>query len=142
LHYREGGFEFFGTDETAWTLQDTATLMAQGFGTGTPWDIVDLVLYANTTYGFYLGVDTEEFEYSDGNAVGDVAASNADLTIFEGIGYGTTPFGGQTFGPRVWNGKIDYEIGASNAVVPLPAGLPLMLGALAVLGVAARRSRA
>ncbi len=140
FYFREGTFQGFETDPAAWTLQDTATLTAAGSNAATPWDVADLTLEANTTYGFYLGASSFSMDYTDGTSVGAVAASNADLTIFEGVGRGNPAFEEGIFTPRVWNGTIEYTLGTGeDTAVPLPAGLPLMLGALATLGMLKRR---
>jgi len=67
----------------------------------------------------YFGIDPDtvtelpgevDFNYTDGTAVGAVAASNGDLQILQGTGK-EYPFG-TSFTPRVWNGTIYYGAGS------------------------------
>lgn len=59
-------------------------------------------LYVTLTNGMLL-------EYTNGSAVGSVAAANTDLEILEGAGI-AFPFG-NAFTPRIWNGTVYYRVG-------------------------------
>lgn len=54
--------------------------------------------------------------YSDGLfPLGRLAASNADLEIYEGSA-GNTPFSGRCCAPRVWSGVVYYDLGATGPI--------------------------
>jgi hypothetical protein len=119
-------------NSAAWTLVDTiAGVVGGGFGVSTFVNVVDFVLGANATTGLYITTTapfTDAMFYTNGTAVGNVAAANADLTVREGAGI-SYPFA-DTFTPRIWNGTINYAAQVANPV-PLPAtAIPMGLGAL------------
>lgn len=135
LYYRLGSYVGHTGSLADWTLWDAATaLPTVGINAATAWDVADLGFSAGLTYGIYVTTtDTRNVAYTNGTGAGNVAAADAGLTIFEGIGgqYGFASINS----PRIWNGTIEYETTAST--VPLPAALPLALigfGALAALG--------
>ncbi|MEL6196423.1 MAG: hypothetical protein AAFT19_01125 [Pseudomonadota bacterium] len=138
--FRVGTATGFEDKTDGWTQHDTRPgLVSSAADTPTTWDVADLTLSANTRYGLFLtSVTGTNFNYTNGSAVGAVAAQNGDLTIFEGYGKGLPLLTGSTFAPRVWNGTIDYTV---TAPVPLPGALPLMLLALASGAVLTRRRR-
>ena len=80
---------------------------------------------------------TAGFDGPNGTSVGDVAASNTDLTIFEGAGKAYAF--GNTFEPRVWNGTINYT---ATSQIPVPAALPLSMAGLGALALMRRFRRA
>ncbi|MEM8554761.1 MAG: hypothetical protein AAGF71_08015 [Pseudomonadota bacterium] len=126
------------TTQGDWTLMDSVSVTSSGNGSGTNVDVLDVVLSAGQTYGLYLTTTTGGVAYTNGTAVGNVAAQNDDLTIYEG--WGKSYAFGSTFSPRVWNGAINYEV-SSNATVPVPASGMLLIGALAAGGAVARRKQ-
>jgi hypothetical protein len=69
---------------------------------------------AGETHAFYVtptDFSTGGFNYTNGNAVGDVFASDANIEFLEGAGSGY-PFNGTLFSPRVFNGNIIYDAGS------------------------------
>jgi hypothetical protein len=74
-------------------------------------------LYVTRTDGRYIG-------YTEGNAVGNIAAEDNNIKILEGYG-NEYPFG-TIFSPRVWNGVIEYDQCSDEPSV-LPSDEPSVL---------------
>lgn len=126
-----------------WTLLATATdIPCNGAGNPTSLGLsLNVAISAGDTYAFYV-TDTDDIgvSYTDGTAVGTVAAQNADLQILEGAGV-QYPFD-ELFEPRIWNGTLYYQLGtlAPQSIPTLPLlGLGILGGLLSL--VAARRLR-
>ncbi|HRD37491.1 MAG TPA: T9SS type A sorting domain-containing protein, partial [Bacteroidia bacterium] len=77
---------------------------------------------AGQTYAFYVTTNGGPgVSYTNGTAVGNVYASNADLQFKEGNGGG---YFAVTFTPRVFNGVIRYgKPGCSSPRIPVTVGL-------------------
>ncbi|SVC22583.1 uncharacterized protein METZ01_LOCUS275437, partial [marine metagenome] len=97
---------------TGWTEVASATIS----GTGRQSYNVNFSLAAGSHTFFFTGPPgSENYRYTNGTALGNVAAENSDLKIYEGHGsFNTTP--GATPGansyhytPRIWNGSITYD---------------------------------
>ncbi|XOV69111.1 MAG: T9SS type A sorting domain-containing protein [Fluviicola sp.] len=114
IYYKTGTYQGSETNAGAWTLLGSATgVIAQPMGTPTPIPInIGVTIPAGQTYAFYVtSTNTAvSLNYTDGSAVGNVYASDANLQFLEGAGM-EYPFaaGGSTFSPRVWNGNIHYS---------------------------------
>lgn len=99
----------------AWTLLGSATGIASaGNNIPTPLPIVfSVTIPAGQTYSFYV---TNDFgagtSYTDGTAVGNFLASDANMTVYEGVGK-SYPFG-LTFAVRNFNGTIYYDVGTGG----------------------------
>ncbi|MEZ4874781.1 MAG: proprotein convertase P-domain-containing protein [Flavobacteriaceae bacterium] len=104
------------------------TLMATGSGTGAglnnPSMLAldnDIILTANTTYGFALVMDASHgHDYSGlgtNPAPGSTSYSNADLSLSLGSA-NNTPFSSAPFSPRIWNGSLIYQ---TYTTVPVPS---------------------
>ena len=132
IYYRIGSHVGVENTASAWTLLDTFTgVSSAGDNTATFLDTTDLIIPANTRVAIYSTSTTPNslgLRYTNGTGVGDVASSNADVTIFQGTG-NSYAFG-TTFQPRIWNGTIDYEVIPAAVPEPARAGL-LLLGFLA-----------
>src|SRR6056297_3158943 len=138
LYLKTGSY--VGSDTTAsdWTLVDSISgLASAGVDNASLWDVADSNLEAGTRYGFYVTTIDGGMNYTNGTSVGDVAASNTDLTIFEGAGKAYAF--GNTFEPRVWNGTINYT---ATSQIPVPAALPLSMAGLGALALMRRFRRA
>jgi len=133
IYYRQGGLEGAFSDPSGWTLLNSYDdVTGEGLGNPTLFDITDLALLANTTYGFYLTTtDTSgpNVEYTNGST----SYSNSDLTIF--AGFGREYLFSESFSPRIFNGTFNYNVG----VVPEPATWATMIGGFGLIGAAARR---
>lgn len=147
LYTKMGTYQGFETNPAAWTLVDSvAGVFSNGKNNPTPVDFLDFGLLANTRYGIYVTTTstgssqpgTGAMRYTDGSAVGNIAASNSDLSIFQGAGI-NYPFG-ETYEPRIWNGSIHYNVQSVSAV-PEPSSLAMfgIVACVAGLGAARRR---
>ncbi|MDQ1315155.1 MAG: hypothetical protein QG662_1264 [Pseudomonadota bacterium] len=128
-----------------WTLiASVPGVVCNAPGVATPLGaVLDVAIASGQTYAFYVTENglVDGVDYTNGTAVGQVAAANTDLQILEGAGV-QYPFAG-TFQPRIWNGTLYYVLDAPVApiVTPVPTLSEYGLGLLAVLLVfAARRS--
>ena len=99
----------------AWTLLGAATgITSAGNNVPTPLPIIfSVTIPAGQTYSFYV---TNDFgagtSYTDGTAVGNFLAADANMTVYEGVGK-SYPFG-LTFSVRNFNGTIYYDIGTGG----------------------------
>ena len=129
-----------GSENTSgdWSLVDTGSVVSAGDNVASYWDVSDYSLVAGGTYGIYLtALGSPNFNYFNGTAVGNVAAADGNLTIFEGTGKAYA-FGGN-FTPRVLSGGVEYTV--DTPAVPLPATLPLLLAGLGGMGYVRRITR-
>lgn len=119
IYYRAGTHVGFENNAAAWTLLGTASsVTSAGNNVPTPLPInFSVTIPAGQTYSFYI---TNDFgagtSYTDGTAVGNFLASDANLTIYEGVGK-SYPFG-LTFSVRNFNGTIHYSTGAGSCTSP------------------------
>jgi len=128
-----------------WTeILDDPALLGNGNGMETVLDVTDFVLSASQTYGVAIfAPDRQEAGVGTGGSLGTAAASNGDLTIFEGALHGSgysNPFGGSTFlqVPYVVETTIYYAPATQD--VPLGGTLvPLLAATLIGVGLWARR---
>lgn len=110
IYYRVGTHVGHENNSADWTFIGGATgVTSLGSATPTPLPIpVNITIPAGQTYSFYI---TNDFgggtSYTDGTAVGNVWASNADMTLYEGVGK-SYPFG-LTFTVRSFNGIVHYN---------------------------------
>jgi hypothetical protein len=118
IYYRVGSYVGFETSSAGWTLVGTATNVPAGPNPN--FQLVTLQtpvnIPAGQTYGFYVTSTNVAVSqnYSNGTAVNNVFASDANVQFREGCGL-EYPFsaGGGTFTPRVFNGRIRYTTSAS-----------------------------
>ncbi|MEM7035644.1 MAG: T9SS type A sorting domain-containing protein [Bacteroidota bacterium] len=110
IYYRAGTHVGNENNAAAWTFLGGATgLTSAGNNMATALPIpVNVTIPAGMTYSFYI---TNDFgggtSYTDGTAVGNFLAADANLTVFEGVGK-SYPFG-LTFNVRNFNGHIFYD---------------------------------
>lgn len=107
---------------SGWTFMGSE-FKAQAAGAGLPTRITvgDIDLNAGTTYSFYVLLSS----YVSGSQVlqyttASTNYSNSDLTIAAGVGTDEFAFSGNTFSPRVWNGRINYTL--KGTLSPFGAG--------------------
>jgi hypothetical protein len=130
-----------------WVLVDTAnafTTSIQNTPTvltfATP---LAISLTAGETVGLYLTFTntTNKVAYTNGTNVGDVAATNADLTIYQG--FGETWNLAMDYSPRIWNGTLNYTLNAAPTYnlspIPEPASFAGFGAGLLVLAMIRRR---
>lgn len=112
--YRPGTFVGNTNDSTQWIHLGTAYgVVAAGLGNPTPIPITFAVpIPAGSTYGFYVTARSNQVNYTNGTAVGNVFASDPNLEVLEGNG---GDYFNVTFSPRVFNGKVYYETGCASA---------------------------
>jgi len=116
VYAKAGTYVGSETDPGAWTLIGTAPgVVSNGDGVATPLGLaLGYAMAAGETHAFYVtptDFSTGGFNYTNGNAVGDVFASDANIEFLEGAGSGY-PFNGTLFSPRVFNGNIIYDAGS------------------------------
>ena len=70
-----------------------------------------VTINAGETTGLYLRSDRNN-AYTNGTSVGAIAATNSNLTIYEG--YGVSALFGVFYSPRIWNGTIFYSVNTDN----------------------------
>ncbi len=136
VYIKNGSWVGFENDSAAWTLIDSASITSSGPNEASYFDVLDFTIDAYLTTAFYITTTGLSMNYTDGTAVGNIAAQNSDLQILEGAGKEYS-FAG-TFEPRVWNGTIHYE---AVSAVPEPSTYALMLGGLGLVGFMARRRK-
>lgn len=134
VFYRPGGSSL---TSAGWVLLDSiASLTTNVNNTPTPIPLSnDLQIAAGQTVGLYLTTTTagDDVAYTNGSGVGNVAASNNDLTIYQG--YGEAYKFKKSYHPRIWNGKIIY-----SPTVPEPASAAVLLvGVLGLIGLRQRQ---
>ncbi len=101
----------------AWTLIGTAVGLNASAGTNViiPVDINSFIC-AGDVAGFYITSTTGGCNYSDGAAVGNVAAADANIQILEGTGKDYAF--GVDFSPRVPNVTVYYDCATSCCLPP------------------------
>jgi hypothetical protein len=136
FYYRLGTSVGVQNDPAGWTLFSTNNgVTAAGENTASLVDITDLTLAANTRYGLYFTrTDGGLLHYTNGTAVGNVAASNSNLTVYQGYGE-QYPFAFD-FSPRTVNATFNYDV---NGAVPEPASWAMMILGMGAVGGALRR---
>ncbi len=138
FYFRQGTSTGFQSNAAGWTLFSTNTAVSAGSGAATAIDITNLMLDANTRYGLYFTLTSDSLSYTNGTGVGNVAATNGDLTVFEG--YGSAYRFGGSFEPRVVNATFEYTVAGAGAV-PEPATWAMMIGGIGMVGGAMRRRK-
>lgn len=114
IYWRAGTHVGFENNAAAWTFLGGATgITSAGNNLPTALPIsVNVTIPAGATYSFYI---TNDFgggtSYTDGTAVGNFLAADANITVYEGVGK-SYPFG-LTFNVRNFNGHIFYDLGGA-----------------------------
>lgn len=116
VYYKSGTFVGSELVSAAWTLAGSQNVTSGGSDTPTPVDIPGFALSAGT-HGLFVTTDGSRpavFRYTDGTS----SYSNADLTIFSGIGT-AVPFVTAGIADRIWNGTINYTLETSEVPEPV-----------------------
>ena len=114
--YRTGTFVGNETSSAGWTLLGTAVnITSAGDGVPTPLNMsLGLSITAGDTIAFYVTtVNGGTMNYTNGTAVGNLFASDANLEFYEGNGGG---YFNVTFSPRIFNGNIHYTTGGGTSI--------------------------
>ena len=114
VYTRSGGLT---TSSSGWSLRNsTGSFTPEVRDTLTQLSFtspVSITINAGETTGLYLRSDVYN-AYTNGTSVGAIAATNSNLTIYEG--YGVSGLFGNFFSPRIWNGTIFYSVNTVNTV--------------------------
>ncbi|MEO8150217.1 MAG: T9SS type A sorting domain-containing protein [Bacteroidia bacterium] len=118
IWYRPGSYVGHNLDSIGWTQIDSVQMTSTGNGFGTPVPInINVTIPAGQVYGFYFHF-AGSVDYTDGTAVGNVAAQDANIIVKEGHG---GAYFNLTNSPRIWNGTVYYTAGCTSARVPVTA---------------------
>lgn len=113
--HKTGTHVGFETAPASWTSIGTApNITSNGVGMPTPIPInVDIAVAAGTTHAFYISTTGgSSTKYTDGNLLGAVFASDANLQVKQGTGI-NYPFA-FFISPRKLNGTVHYSTGISG----------------------------
>ena len=112
VYTRSGGLT---TSSSGWSLRNsTGSFTPEVRDTLTQLSFtspVSITINAGETTGLYLRSDRRN-AYTNGTSVGAIAATNSNLTIYEG--YGVSGLFENFFSPRIWNGTIFYSVNTDN----------------------------
>lgn len=113
IYYKVGTWNGFANTPSAWTFIGSSPVPYTGGFSAVPVD-VNITIPAGQTYAFYVTSNTSavSLNYSNGNTVGNVYSSDANITFLEGGGldYPFTQGTGAVYQPRIWNGMIHYAL--------------------------------
>ncbi|WP_084180138.1 fibronectin type III domain-containing protein [Schleiferia thermophila] len=124
IYHKTGTHVGFESNASAWTLLQTFTAVnVTQTGPFTKLTLSTPITLSQGTHAFYVTTTgSTNVNYTNGTAVGNILASNAELDILEGVG-NAYPFGA-TFQPRNFNGYIHYgTTGCSNIRTPVTVGI-------------------
>lgn len=117
IYYKVGTHVGSENNSAAWTLIGSAAGVSSA-GTDVPTAIpipVGVTIPAGQTYAFYItNTSGGGTSYTDGAAVGNLLSSDANISVYEGVGK-SYPFG-LTFTVRNFNGTIYYDLAVPLSV--------------------------
>jgi gliding motility-associated-like protein len=126
IYWKTGTHVGFTTNAAAWTLLGSATWTATGGVNVNIPILFSKLLCPGQTNAFYIttagAAGPSTCNYSNGTAVGAVAAQNADMRILQGTGKAANF--GTNFTPRVPNVKIYYTCQSSCCTPPTLTSVP------------------
>ncbi|MEX0965887.1 MAG: PKD domain-containing protein, partial [Bacteroidia bacterium] len=108
IYYRQGTYVGNNGNSSGWTSLGTYNVPSAGVNNPTEIELTNSLLLVPDTYALYIVATSGSHYYINGTAVGAVWASNADLTIYEGLGTDLNPFSTVAFSPRNFSGSILY----------------------------------
>lgn len=124
IYHKTGTHVGFETNPSAWTLLQTfSSINVTQTGPNTKLTLSTPITLSQGTHALYITTTgNANLNYTNGTAVGNVLASNAQFDVLEGVGK-AYPFGA-TFQPRNWNGLIHFGTsGCSNIRTPVSVGI-------------------
>ncbi|MCA9320430.1 MAG: hypothetical protein KDB53_06835, partial [Planctomycetes bacterium] len=111
------------TTMSEWTLEAVVSNVVSVQGEA-PTPVVDSLaplpnavainLQPGQTRGLYVTLTSANLNYTTGQALGNVVASDANIQILEGFG-NVYPFAG-AFSDRIWNGTLHYSVAITTGV--------------------------
>jgi hypothetical protein len=108
--YRKDSYVGNEDSSTGWTLLGTTQLSGL-LGVLSEIPIGGITVPAGETYGFLIHSPTCSLCVSYTNTGSPGNFGNSDLAIFAGASRaGSDPFSGALFSPRIWNGRIHYNV--------------------------------
>lgn len=109
VYFKAGTYVGSEGSSANWTLVGATAVTSLGQDLATPLVMdFDLQLVSGQTYGLYVTISSgAALRYTNGTTAGAVFTQDGNLQIKEGIGV-AYPFG-DTFTPRVWNGRVLYD---------------------------------
>ena len=122
---KRGTFRDSQKNAKAWKRVARTTTRGQGAQQLTPLPMdamIPVKVEADEKVAFYVTLTTAEMRYTKGRKVGQIFASNDDLSILEGAGK-SYPFK-TSYVPRVWNGAIKYVLQPDGLTGLLPTSFP------------------
>ena len=129
---KNGTYVGFDQNQAAWTLHET--LSGTSNGTGTLTDLISfnnpVNIGAGETVGIYLIAQAGGIRYTGATGAQPFWSDN-NIELFSDLAR-NAPWGGTAFTPRVYAGRIWYDI------IPAPGAIAL-LGLAGVCGVSRRR---
>ena len=136
---RQGSFVGNEFSAAGWTqIFSDPSFVGAGNDVESVIDVNDFGLLAGQTYGIAIFVP-DRMESATGTGLGNVAATNADLSILEGSMVGSN-FGSEFTGGFISAAvTVETTIYYDKAVVPVPAPLALLATGIVAVGIFARR---
>lgn len=108
-----GSYLGIAASPAAWNQVATAGIDAAGLNQPTVVCLGAGFFLPFGNHALALSGETLSMRYTAGATV-PLAYSNAELTLTAGAA-SSVPFGGAQFSPRVWNGNVHYDLGATMA---------------------------
>ncbi len=115
VYTKNGTWQGFETNASAWTLVATTSVSSAGSGNPTALNLnLAIPINAGDRQAFYVTVvSSTTMNYTNGTSTGAVYAQDANIQILQGCGK-SYPFG-STFQPRIWNGTVHYDLCTPSA---------------------------
>jgi hypothetical protein len=129
IYYRHGSYTMNGSNSNGWIFLDSGIVMTAGYGVPIPTNF-SLTIPADSTYGFYIfhegwmKTTSTKRLFSDGNI--EIKEGHSGNASFQAIS-----------APRVFNGRIHYDLVGEGPAVPVVADVfppvPVDLGSDTIL---------
>lgn len=143
IYTRSGTASGFEKSLTGWSLVSTGSGSGLGMNNPSSVEVTDFVLGPGL-WGIAMDADNFGWDYTNGTGFGGGGNQlfvNADLALIMGSAMNVPFVSGTVFGPRVWNGTIEYSANSPSFTVTEPAGLGLLgIAGAALVSIRRRRS--